>query len=801
VAPSSVVVALCAAWLPAAALAEAAAQPPGLDQVGALAEAAAPPSTPSWFDLTVNGVPRGQVLVRLGTGDAWVAVEDLQRAGLTVVGGQRIVLGGRTLVSLGSLAPAIGHELDLDETVLRLTSGPELLGRTTLDLNPRKRPARLSRHDVPSAFLNLGARSEDRTSQAASAELGLSAGPWGLRSNGTWRSAEGFLRGLTEAHLDDPDRLLRYSAGELFATSQDPLGGAALLLGGAAGREFSLDPYLLLDPYPRTSLLVDSPSTLEVWVGDTLVRRTRVDPGTLDLENLPLYSGVNEVRTVLRDAFGREQSASSFFVMGTNLLPPGLVDWGASAGLRRLTGADGRIAYGEGLAAAHWRRGLTRLLTVGARAEGGPSVANAGASVGLATPLGDLEAGAAASRAGAAGSAGYLGWRSRLGPSASVAGQVRLTSDRYATMSLAPGADRSILRAHLGASVSPVPRLSFLAELAAFRQRDEGSGARGALRAAWTYGGGQVAASTALASQSGQPRAWEFLVSWSLQLREAHSVEVGARTGSAGEGGWITATRGMGIGPGWGYRVDASAGDGAVGGAELYGQTTFAWAAIRERWLDPWTGQRAHHEVLEAATSLVLIDEELHLSRPAEGSYTLVVLEGAPGVRVSLDGQPVGATNAAGRLFIPGLLPYYGNRVAIRDSDLPLDFEVSEVERLVAPRYRAGTVERFDVRAARVAVGKVRVWAREGDVVPEWGEVAVDLPAGRSVSPVGSGGAFWLEGLPPGRHRALLRWDGRSCWIAFDVPERAGIADVGTRYCAPLPERGEADPPAAPRLP
>lgn len=750
-------------------------------------EGAAPELTPTWLDLTVNDVPKGQVLGRFGAGDVWLAADDLARAGLEVTGGERIAQGDRSLVSLKSLAPEIAFVFDEEATSLRLAASQAVLGRGTLDLYGRRRPERLSRGEVPSAFLNLGGRADDWARATASGELGLSAGRGLLLSTASWSSTLGAQRGLTVAHWDDADRLTRYSAGERYVATQDPLGGSIPLAGFSAGREFSLDPYVIRDPYPRTSLFVPTPSTLEVWLGDRLLRRTEVAPGTLDIENLPLSSGLSEVRTVLRDAFGREQSASTFFLMGTNLLAPGLSDWEAAAGMKRATDADRSIDYGPPVVTGRYRRGLNRLLTVGGRMEASPDVLNAGASAGLASRLGDLEIAVAASRAAWSGAAGSLTWRARPHRSASIATQLRAFSDRYANLSLTPTGDRALLRALLSGTLSPTPRLSLIAELSAWRQRDAADGLRGSLRAAWAVGKGkQISVSGSLGGASGQATTWDLHASYVMQLPGDQSMEAGVLTGSGGESAWASATRTMGAQPGVGYRVEGRVGDGSAVSADLTGQSGFGRAAFLERWVDPMTGDQSHHEAVEASTGLVLLGGELHLSRPLDGSYTLVVLDAAPNVQVTRDGQPVGRTDGSGRLFVPDLLPYYGNRIGIRDADLPLDFKVNEVERYVAPRFRGGTVERFDVGPTRVVVGRI-VLALDGkDVSPEWGEIAVELPTGRVVSPIGGDGAFWLEGLSSGRLEALVRWEGRLCRFTFDVEERPGIVDAGTLRCTQM---------------
>ena len=98
---------------------------------------------------------------------------------------------------------------------------------------------------------------------------------------------------------------------------------------------FHLDPYLVVAPRPSFTAFAATPSTLEVWVNGTMVRQQSVPAGTLDLTNIPVVSGAGDVRTVLRDSYGREQ----IFDLRTNfapaLLAPGLNDFGYSLGFVR----------------------------------------------------------------------------------------------------------------------------------------------------------------------------------------------------------------------------------------------------------------------------------------------------------------------------------------------------------------------------------------------------------------------------------------------------------------------------------
>lgn len=769
-----------------AASAAAAPAPPGAGAGDEL-----PLLAPAWLDVVANEVAKGTFLVHLSGADVWMAADDLERVGLVVTGGDRIEKAARSLVSLSSLAALLSFRVDEAALALRITARQPLLGRTRLDLARLSAPPGMQRRaGAPTAYLNWAVAGDTDEQRSASGELGVAVGPSLLLAGATADRENGAVRGLTTLYHDDDRRLVRWSAGDLVTSQADPLGGAVLVGGLSAGRYFALDPYLPLGPYPRTTIFSPTPATLEVWVDETLVRRQVLAPGTVDLENIPVNAGLSEIRTVLRDAFGREQSASTFALLGSTVLAPGLVDWSASAGfLREGFGRESFSYAAPPVGQARLRAGLTPVLTAGGRLEAADGLVSGGPSASVATRLGELEAAAAASRTrGESGAAATLGWRASSRRAGAVA-QLRWSSPRYANLGLAPLGDRALLRGLLSGSLTITPRLALLGELRATRDRDAGDGLRGLLRLWWTHRRG-VSASLSLsrAVNGSAPDVTEVLLTLSLAVPGRTTVEVSGATGSgrAAEYGQVAATRGLRPGPDVGYRFAARSGDGALAQADVQAQNRWARAEVFHQELDPWTGTRRSSSSAQLASGFVLVDGRLFPTRPIEGSFALVQA-GAPGVTVLQDGQPAGRTDAAGELLVTNLVPNYANRLGIRDAELPLEYRVDEVERIIAPRERGGSVERFRVSRVSAVTGRLALVLDGREVAPELGEVAVELPGRRAASPVGDGGLFWLEVIPPGRHEALLRWEGRLCRFTFQVREDGpATLDLGVVRCDEL---------------
>ena len=185
-----------------------------------------------------------------------------------------------------------------------------------------------------------------------------------------------------------------------------------------------------------------------------------------------------------------------------------------------------------------------------------------------------------------------------------------------------------------------------------------------------------------------------------------------------------------------------------------------------------------------AAGALVLVGRRLFATRPVEQGFALVRVPGVAGVRAYLDRRPVGRTDARGDLLVPGLLPYYGNRLGIEDADVPASYRIGDTERLVAARPRGAALVRFDVARLRAIEGWLRIARPEGEVVPAYGTLELDTPGGARRSPIGADGAFWLEDVPAGAHAARIYWKGALCELPVVVPESsAGVLELGTVTC------------------
>ena len=166
--------------------------------------------------------------------------------------------------------------------------------------------------------------------------------------------------------------------------------------------------------------------------------------------------------------------------------------------------------------------------------------------------------------------------------------------------------------------------------------------------------------------------------------------------------------------------------------------------------------------LLNTAGGLALIGGDFFLTRPVQDSFAVIQVPGVAGVRGYSSNQDVGHTNSQGNLFVPNLLPYYGNRLSISDKDVPLSYTVAATEKLVAPPFRGGAVVSFPINIVQRIIGKVVLEDRGAAVTPAYGQLIVGGNGSQSESPIGKLGDFYLENLGAGRFSASVDYKKKS---------------------------------------
>jgi outer membrane usher protein len=747
--------------------------------LGALASAKAAADTQrALVPLIVNETDKGTLLAFLSDDDVLLRVQDLEAAGLNGFAGRRELLDGDEFVSLASLRTDAKYVLDPQTVTLDLTVPPAWLGKTVLDMRPTH-PAGIVYSKDTSGFVNYAFNTHGSLGSDAFVEGALSVHGDLLYSSVSRATTGEVTRGLTSYTHDDPDKLRRFVVGDMFA-SAGGLGGALFLGGFSVSRNFDLDPYFVRTPTMAVSGAVTTPSTIDVYVNGSIVRRQQVQPGTFDITSLALPAGSGTTEIVVRDAFGQERTLTNPFYASAELLAQGISEYSVNLGLRRDRISSRDDGYGEPALLAWQRFGWTDRLTSGVRFEADQDVMSAGESLATRFGFGELEAEVAASRdQGRSGTAGSLVFR-RLGRVVNYGLFVRAQSPSYANLSLRASQDRARLETNAFAGFNIGRRASLTAQYDLAEMRDAQRAQRVTLASTVSISryvsllvsGGSVA----LGGHTGG----EAFVGLSFFVGHGTTASV-TRQVQAGEGRTgIDVQKSLPLGTGLGYRVSAFDSEGQTGGSgTIQYQTSFGRYEARYDRLNDVSVPG-----LGVSGGIVAIGGTLAMTSPVGESYALIRVPGVSGVTGLSSNQPIGRTNGRGDMIVPNLMPYYGNRLGIRDQDLPLDYQIQSIEKTVAPPYRGGAVVTFPALKMRSVRGTIELEVAGETVALEYGELTLDADDKRYSSPLGSSGEFELENLPAGSYAATVVSQSRTCSLTIDVPGAdQPIVNLGTLRC------------------
>lgn len=730
--------------------------------------------------LVLNEVDKGEILVVLTPDDVLARLVDLEQAGLRGLTGKREAVDGEAYVALRSLAPGVTYEVDLAGLVLRLLADPRLLPGTVRDLGQGRPPDIDERRD-PSAFLNYAVQVLDFEDYAAFTELGVSVGNGRLLSTAARTPREGLVRGLTSYVLDDRRGLRQWVIGDSFATG-GTLGGSLFLGGLGVTREFGLDPYYVAYPTLGLAGAAQTPSTAEVYVNGVLVRRESLPPGPFELQNLPVPTGSGQSRLVLTDAFGRATEVALPFYFTTRLLAPGVHDFGYHLGFRREGVGRTSWDYRDLGALARHRVGLTEDVTAGLRAEGAADLVSGGPSVTARFRYGEVEAAVAGSQdGGRTGMAGALGY-SYTSRWFGVGAAVRVMSDDYATLSLGAREDRFRVQSTVSVGFPVGPRASVTLQYRHGELRDKGRqdavGAVGSIRLT-----DRMYLTVGASHAEGRPGGSRFDAAAGLVVLFGGTSTASLTHQQSGSAGAtvLEVQRPLPTGPaGVGYRVQAA----TTGTAErVAGALQYQNAHARYE-VGAGYDHGAIATTLGVAGGLVVVGGGVYATQPVQNSFAVVRVPDVEGVRVYAANQEIGRTNTRGDLFIPSLVPYYANQIAIAGEDIPIDWTVDRTEQAVAPPSRGGRLVAFPIRRLQAVTGRILLRVGDQVVVPAFGQLRLEAGTGRFESPVGRQGEFYLEDVPAGRQSAVVEHASRTCRFDLEVPEaRESVANLGVLYC------------------
>ena len=623
----------------------------------------------------------------------------------------------------------------------------------------------------------LGTHSASGTQRAGQFELGMFKGS-GVGTMGIVAPDMGsrLVRLDTTWNEDDPKERQSWRFGDVV--NRAGAWGRSVRMGGLQfGTNFATQPGFISFPVQQAAGLATLPSTVDVYVNNTLASRREVPPGPFSITNLPVVSGSGEVRMVVRDVLGREQVITQPFYASAGLLAEGLQDYSYEFGFARQNFGINSNDYGGWAGVATQRKGFSDRFTGEVRVEAQDQVKAAGVSgLYLLPQAGVLNAALAGSQAnGASGALAALGFERQSRPM-SFGMHSQWTTRNFQQLGLTQGqpAPARQMSANVGYATQSMGSfgLSYLRQDA----RDQPSVAIAnasysmSLR---SYGTVTLSAIRTMTSESST----QLSVIWTLPLGANHSTSVtqnSTRSSTQGNSRELIATaqKNLPVGEGHGYRLEARD-SGDTRGAYTYQNNVGTYTAEAAS----VGGETATR--VDVRGGVALLGSTPYLSRWISESFGLARVAGFPNVRVYADNQLAAKTDASGDAILPRLRAYERNQIRIDARDLPLNAQVDSLRVEAVPYFRSGVLAAFPVRRANGAL--FRVLLENGQPLPAG--ATVTLGEGKTEFPVANEGEVYVTDLAP-QNRVIARWKHQACEfdLAFGQTEDP-LPDLGAYTC------------------
>lgn len=658
--------------------------------------------------LTVNDRRVDDAALVLRRGDSFYVAKGALADARVAVGpdARRMAGPGTEYVDLSSLD---GVKVSFDGGAQDLRLAVEVRRMEIESLDIAKTAAVTVRPPDFGGFINYNIVAQDGSDPfyaAALTDAGIQFSGGSLLTSALMRGGQqqGAVRLDTAYVRDFPDALLRVTLGDAITRGGD--WGRPYRFGGVQiGTDFSSQPGFVPYPLPNFAGQAALPSTVDVFVNDSLRYRGTVDQGPFSLNQIPALVGGGQAKVVLTDPLGQQQVSTLAYNVTPQLLRQGLSDFSYEIGFVRSGYQLDNLGYGDFTVAATHRFGVTDGLTLEGHGEATASRGVAGGSVTQDVGwLGNLNAELAAG-----GGGGGTGWLAGIGLSRvardwSFSLRQRWLSQDFdrsrPVLSAIGAAERSegnasgSLSLHRWGSVT----LSYT------RQSYQGTDAANIASFYWNV---PVLDSVFLSAYAIDTRQGAHGTTAGLTLtvqigrNMAVSVEAYNRGGAWGADEQAHYLPDSGRGLGWGF--NAAQGDLRRVGGNAVDMTEFGDFGAAVDHINGATDGR-----LTASGGIAFVEDKWFVTRRVDDSFGVVSVPGHPGVTVLQENRPLGKTDEAGDVFVPRLISNYPNKISIDPADFALDADLPDVDQSVAPSYRSAAHVTFNARESMAMLLTVR---------------------------------------------------------------------------------------------
>lgn len=573
--------------------------------------------------------------------------------------------------------------------------------------------------------------------------------------------------------IDKPDQLTSVRIGD--AISSAGAWGRPVRFGGLQwATDFKTRPGFITFPLPSMAGEAALPSTVDVYVDNNLLLNRQVQPGPFTVNNVPMITGLRDIRMVVRDILGREQTITQPYYASPNLLQRNLQEFSYEIGPIRENFGLSSNDYGRWFAVGTHRRGLSDQLTGELHSELLQNQQTLGlGSVFLSPIIGVFDVAIAGSHSqkgfGALLSMGFQRQASWL----NFGGHAQFSDSPFAQLGFAQNRPAPKLLGSLYMGVSTHGYGSFNLNHIYQQYRDQGN--INLINASYntTIGEGWFLNLSIFNSlYDDNNKGMTLVLSHTLGERTTANLTTGLQNNTPNT--LMQVQQNLPPGSGLGYRVLAGYNE-----SERIESGVSLQNDIGTYHLDASRFQGQNNVRGGASGGLAIMAGDAFFSRRINSSFAVVQVPDYPNVDVYAENQLVGTTNAWGNAMVPALRPYQENHISIEQSDLPLDAKIDTLSLNASPYFRSGFLLKFPVRRSRGAT--ITIVMDNGQPLPAG--ATVEIIGQQERFPTALQGKVYITGLAPNNYLHVL-WHEKSCEIEVHFADtEEPLPDLGSFIC------------------
>jgi outer membrane usher protein len=589
----------------------------------------------------------------------------------------------------------------------------------------------------------------------------------------------------TQWTQDQPENLASMRIGDSI-TSSASWSGATRFGGIQYATNFSTQPNLVTFPLPSIRGQAVLPSTVSLLVNNVASQKTAVKPGPFIINNVPAVTGAGSISIITENILGQQEIITLPYYSAPQLLKEGLVNFSYEAGFIRENYGLNSNDYGRALGTTTYSRGINNSLTLTGHAEVLKDQQTlGGSSQYLWGNLGVVSLSLAGSRASGReiGGLAAMGF-SRQSRRLNYGIQSTFTTKDFTQVGFLSGqlAPSMVLQVFSGLNMGSYGSVS-----ASYTHSEA--------RSNFTALNSFAPSSSKLVTLSYNKNIFKSLflnlssiqdlyhsensqisLMLSFALDSLHTVSANAQSQNNKMQYSEQLNKSLPLDGGYSYQLYSSQGDQQQTLATFMAKNDYGqYTATVSRFND----QMNYRAGIQG--SLVHFAEVTELSQNlsnGSASFGLVKVPGIKNVRVYQENTLIGRTDEEGNLLIPNLIPYQKNQISIDPQDIPLDADISELEKNVFPYYRSGSIITFPIEKGESIIFHLKIGT---SYVPTG---ALLMFKNHSDLLVGDQGTVYFDKVQNGLVEGDAYWKNQRCHFKLNVPGLYGnIPDLGEVIC------------------